>query len=287
MRCTLCGHNHFTKLYTIRSIELLKCSHCGLIFANLPVPDEQQVEFLNSIYTDDYFTGQAKNMSYDNFGYEKNYFEEKGPEQMINAHRRLKVIERLKPLKGRLLDIGCAAGFFLNVARERGWQPFGLELSETAAEFARKQFKLNIVTGTFEHAPLPENYYDVITAWDVIEHVLEPQIFIRKTFTLLKNNGMLVIGTPNVGSLAYKLRKNHWYHLKPPEHIFYYNPETLKQLLESKFPKVMTAAGYPQYSKVPPTFKAYVKRLLYAGFNILAQIVHQGEYVVAYAWKTN
>lgn len=285
VRCALCGNRSFMKLYTIRSFDILKCKRCGIIFANISLPDEEQTEFLQSIYTNAYFTGQGKSLSGDNFGYEKNYFEEKGLEQTHNAHRRLKIIEKMMPQKGRLLDIGCAAGFFLNVARERGWLPFGLELSDTAADFARTRFELDVVTGSFEHSYLPKQCYDVITAWDVIEHVLKPRIFIEKAYSLLKNNGLLVLGTPNVGSLAYKFRKNHWYHFKPPEHIFYYDPKTLKLLLKTLFDDVITSAQYPPYSKVNPTLKAKIKRVLYTGFNILAKIVRQEEYLIAYARK--
>jgi len=287
LSCILCGKKCFVKLYKINSYDIIKCEYCGLIFTNIPIDVAVQNDFLSQIYSDKYFKGNISTEGTDKSGYEKNYFEDKRYEVVVNARSRLKKIEQLKPQKGRILDIGCAAGFFLNEAKLRGWQPFGIELSNLAADFARNQLNLNVITGIFESVKLPENYYDVITAWDVIEHVFNPLRFIEKAYKILKPDGILVIGTPNIGSLAHKIRKARWKILAPPEHIFYFNPTTLKLLLKSTFDEVNVLATYPPYSRTEKKFKARLKKLLYQEFNILAQMLNLGEYILAYAWKQN
>ncbi|MBN1348785.1 class I SAM-dependent methyltransferase [candidate division KSB1 bacterium] len=284
IRCILCNSVACRTLHIKNMHEILRCDQCGFIFAKVSIDETDKESFVKKLYDKNYFEGNAHWFD-KNLGYGKNYFEEKGFDQTVNANRHLKKIEKLILSKGRLLDVGCAAGFFLNVARQRGWEVAGLELSADAAAYAKAHFDLDISIGSFETASLPAASFDVITAWDVIEHLLDPLAFVENAARLLKNNGLMVLGTPNIGSLAYKFRKIRWIQLKPPEHVCYYNPETLKRLLKNAFIEVKTQAVYPQYSKVKFSFRAYGKRLLYSGFNMLAQILNQGEYVIGYAWK--
>jgi len=283
--CPLCKNQEFSIIHQINSYQIIQCNHCRLIFAELNLPEKQQNQFLKQIYSEQYFSTDSSDSDAKKLGYERDYFQYKGEEKIVNAHRRLFVIEKRVPEKGRILDIGCAGGFFLKVARERGWQPYGLELAVAAAEFARTQFRLDVKTGDFETVDLPKNFYNVITAWDVIEHILNPVRFIEKVKKLLVPGGLLVLGTPNVGSLAYLIRRQHWPILKPPEHLFYFSPITLEKLLKTQFEDVKIVVSFPPFFKVQPSLKAFLKRVLYQGFNYVAHIIRRGEYLIAYAKK--
>jgi 2-polyprenyl-3-methyl-5-hydroxy-6-metoxy-1,4-benzoquinol methylase len=90
----------------------------------------------------------------------------------------------------KILDIGCSIGIFLLTAQERGFETYGVDISELSAEYARKQFHLNVFSGTLEAAHYPDNTFDIITLWDVIEHVLEPGLLLAEAKRVLKCNGV-------------------------------------------------------------------------------------------------
>lgn len=286
LECKICGNRQFTRLYKIRNYEVVQCNNCKIIFSPIDLADKKPDELLGNIYQNQYFTGEGEATPYKNYGYQKNYFLEKEYEIKKNSISRLVKIEKLAPQKGRLLDIGCAAGFFLQEASQRGWDTTGLDVSPLATAYAREKLGLNALTGTFENITLPENHFDVVTAWDVIEHVLDPGKFVKKAFAILKPGGLLMLGTPNVGSLASRLRKEKWIHLRPPEHIFFYDPASLEKLLLLAFQSVAVEQHYPPYSRIQANLKAVTKRILYTGFNIVAKIVHKQEYLIAYGRKS-
>ncbi len=285
--CSICNHTNFLKLYTINSYSIIECKNCGIIFVDFQLEEDQIGEFLSRLYSQEYFTGGKSNITSEKVGYSENYFICKRNEVTRNAHHRIKKIEKLIPRKGTLLDVGCAAGFFLKVAQEKGWTCSGLEISKDAANFAIEELKIPVIVDTLENANIPECSFDVVTSWDVIEHLFNPQLFIENSYKILKPGGLLVIGTPNIGSLAYKLRKEKWYHFKPPEHLFYYNKESLNCLLQKKFEIVRIVDEYPPYSAIKPEIKAIFQRILYTGFNIVSKIFHNQEYLIGYARKKN
>jgi len=282
MKCQICGSTDFRTLFNVNSFDIFQCQSCQLIFIDPDVPKGLEEQFLNKIYKSDYF---EKKKDSNAPGYSENYIIAKKAEVVFNAKRRLKKIEKSHPGKGTMLEIGCAAGFFLDVARHQGWNVTGVEISPEIAEFGRNELNLDIKTGRFETLDLPENSYDIIVAWDVIEHVLNPVNFIIKARRLLNHDGFLVLGTPNVGSLAYFLRRNQWVHLRPPEHVFYYSSGTLNRLLLKFFEVVEVMTVMPPFSKPKHALKAYLKFFLYKGFNTIARLIGLDEYLFAVASK--
>src|SRR5919198_1321189 len=138
--------------------DVLRCPSCGTHFrADLPSPDD-----LREIYGPAYFSasaGETGGQGYaDYLGEEANH--------RLNAVARLGLLER-RP--GRLLDVGCAAGFFLDEARKRGWTVQGVELAPAMAEHARGRLGLDVRVGSFADADL-EPRFDAVTLWDYIEH---------------------------------------------------------------------------------------------------------------------
>jgi SAM-dependent methyltransferase len=148
---------------------------------------------------------------------------------------RLDLIERHKR-SGRILDIGCATGGFLNLARKRGWEAFGVEFSDYAADFAIKKYDLNVFKGSLEEAQFKDDDFDVISASDIIEHLNDPVDFLQEIHRILTNDGLLYLAFPNAGSFYYKFfgliaRYNYRNYFLLPYHLYHFSPSTIKPLL--------------------------------------------------------
>jgi SAM-dependent methyltransferase len=138
----------------------------------------------------------------------------------------------IKP--GRLLDIGCSAGFFLARARKVGWAVAGLEPDPQAVEFARETFGLEVTEGFLGQADLPGNSFDVVTIFGALEHTPHPDLSLRQIGELLVPGGYLVVHLPNVRSLNYqatRLSATKWDQFHEPGHLFHFTPETMDRLL--------------------------------------------------------
>ncbi len=147
-------------------------------------------------------------------------------ERIANADRLL----RLVPTGGRLLDVGCACGFLLVAARERGFAVQGIEPSAWATAYARREFGLDVWHGYLEAAPLEPDSFDVVVLADAIEHLPDPRAALRKLHGLLKPGGRLLLLTPDLGSLVARLAGVHWWGLLD-DHYHYFDRRTLRRLL--------------------------------------------------------
>ncbi len=192
--CNICKGSFSEDLYKIRDYEgiefnIVRCQRCELVYIN---PRFEPSE-IRDFYGEDYFI-----------------FEDiKHVRQIKYAVEALKDINRFKK-GGRLLDIGSAKGTFLFVARKCGFEVYGLEISKFAAEFTHKVFDIETKIGTLEVANYPENHFDVVTMFDVIEHVQDPLNTMLEVNKSLKENGIVILETPNVESLYSKFRGKAW-----------------------------------------------------------------------------
>jgi len=107
-----------------------------------------------------------------------------------------------------------------------------VDISKIAAKTAWENYGIDVFTGTILESPSPHDFFDVVTAWSYLEHVNNPSEVLLKISSLLKNDGLCVISTPNFDSLNAKLFKEKWYHLDCPRHLYIYTPKTAKGLLE-------------------------------------------------------
>lgn len=130
---------------------------------------------------------------------------------------------------GRLLDVGCAKGEFLRVAR-RHFEVQGVEVSPTALEEARATLGHRVFAGDLLEANLPEASFDVITLFSTVEHLAEPVAVLRKCRRLLRDGGILVVKTPNFSSLNRRLLRGGWSGYKLPEHRFFFTPGGIRRL---------------------------------------------------------
>jgi len=131
--------------------------------------------------------------------------------------------------KGNILDVGSAFGFFLNCVNS-GWKKYGIELAETPAEYS-KRYGINIQKKGIEEAEYKNDFFDVITMIELIEHLPSPIQTLSKCSRIMKKNGLLVVQTGNVDCIARRVQGPRW-HYYSPEHLFYYSLKNIKILFE-------------------------------------------------------
>ena len=214
--CPLCKQNCADPILrhlrgTIASVR--RCRSCGLQFL-VPQPDG---ETLRQMYAARYFDSWAMYS---------------GDRPEIAAMKEDTFTRHLKHLTqlvspGAILDVGTATGFFLHAARRFGFDPYGIELSDYAAQIAIAKFGAErIHHGTIETCSFPYDSFTAITMFDLLEHVPDPLGALRKAHDLLRRGGVVAIVTPNTGSVTRRLMRSSWPHYKL-EHLSYWNPSTL------------------------------------------------------------
>lgn len=141
------------------------------------------------------------------------------------------------PSEGKLLDIGCATGKFLEMARSNGWDVYGVEISAYAANRARNR-GLNVHTGTLESASYDTGFFDIITAFDVLEHLVDPKGFLHEVRRILKPGGTFILLTPNAGAYRAKTLGDQWIGFTASlEHTLYFTPDSLRTILRETLGK--------------------------------------------------
>ena len=220
--CPLCGSNRYIQKYPQYYPRIVSCLKCELIYTNPRLKNR----YLKELYSEEYFKNDHSSI----LGY-SNYLQDQ--KNIVKTFdKRLKSIETFVS-PGKLLDIGCATGFFMHSAKMRGWKVEGVEISEYAASYAKESFGFKIYVGDVLQIDLPANTYDLITLWDVIEHLTNPLEVLRVLKRALKKNGLLVFSTPDVESLPARLTKHKWIGYKlSDEHLTYFSKKTVALLLE-------------------------------------------------------
>ena len=138
------------------------------------------------------------------------------------ANERVILLERLRKrfdLKKRLLDVGCASGYFLNAAIERGWNVVGQDRSVHIAQRARTLSGARVVDGIFEDTRIPSAPFPIVTAWEIIEHTVNPRMFFAALSQNVAPGGLLAISTPLANGLPARVLKTKFPMLIPPEHL--------------------------------------------------------------------
>jgi len=152
--------------------------------------------------------------------------------------RGLRLIERFNSRKGRLLDVGCFTGLFLDLVRENGWTALGVEPSQWAVEYARDKLKLNVLQGKLEDIKCDDESFDAVAMWDVVEHLSDPKSTLTLVNKKLKNGGILFLNTPNYDSIFCKIfRRKFWFIERM--HLYYFTPSTVRKMLEECNYKVL------------------------------------------------
>jgi SAM-dependent methyltransferase len=215
--CLLCRANKTRPFIREGEWQYLRCVNCGLIFLE-PQPSKG---FLHSHYQD-YLPTDL---------------------QGIESWRKLmgqvfaksaSLIQQVIPLPGRLLDIGCGYGFFLEEMARLGWQVEGIEISATGIRYAREKLGLNVSDRPLPRPDWQDNCYDVITLFYVIEHLQNPRDVLREAHRLLRTGGLLLLRWPHTAPIARILRPwaKRMKLYQAPSHLFDFSPVTIYKILD-------------------------------------------------------
>ncbi len=200
--------------------NLVQCKHCKLIRTN-PRPTQDTIGYY---YPSDYAPHRIRDMP------------QPGQNSRSSWKRRLtKLIDGAQLLPdlpaGRMLEIGCATGTFLDEMKQLGWVADGIEFSREAAEVAREHgHKVQIAS--LETAVGPAETYDLVVGWMVLEHLHNPLEALQKLHAWTNTGGWLVLSVPDISALDFRIFKDQWYALQLPTHLFHYTPASLSRLLD-------------------------------------------------------
>ena len=240
--CGLCGSRERELKFTDGPFSVVTCTACDLTYVTPRLVDHSLIE---SVYDEGYWSSDAaKDRGYTDYRAD-------APLYLRTYRKRLKVVRRHFDRPGKVLDVGCAAGYFLSVMQEEGWDVTGLEPSDAIRPQAAERLGAEHVRGgLLGEVDLPRGHYDLITFWDVIEHIPDTVAALRAAKELLAPGGKLLIETQNVASRAAKVLGPAWQHYKHAEHIYHFHPGTLQRLMD--------AAGFEVLENTPRLGGKYV-----------------------------
>lgn len=191
---------------------LARCPDCSLVWlANAPQPSE-----MHAHYTD----------AYDRL------ISESGEKSTARWDFRVEAVEQMKDA-GALLDLGCSSGAFLNLLDKSRWDLYGIEMSQESAKGAAARTGAKVFAGDILDVRFPPKSFDVITCFDVLEHLYEPRRILGRVTEWLKPGGVFYVLVPNIDSAEGRVFRSYWHGLELPRHLFHYSPASLKFLAES------------------------------------------------------
>ena len=273
INCSLCGSDEAQFLFARGSSNIVRCKKCGLVYHNPRKSEDKELAL-----------------------YRSSRISQKEVDRIRNA--RLKIFEETlakieNHKRGKLLDIGCGFGDFLKIVRDKGWEGYGVELSREAVDFATNRLKLNVFEGTLKEAHFPDEFFEVVTLFNVLDHLCNPLEGLYEIERVLKRSGTIFIRTPNV---TFHLLSRHIYQItqsvykrvkgfaqkvdfKEPTifHLYGFSANTLREMLrktgfkEIHIANSILSSGDPYSSTrlFSPRAVGLVKKLVYT----FAQII--------------
>ena len=267
--CEICGGREFTPVLRQRDLlldrpepvfQVVRCDRCDLLFTN-PRPSLAE---MGAYYPEDYYSHYHQNFAAPPQWLgtapswrrrvkarllEKYYAHPPAPRDHGSLLERLLSGPLLYPLhlyfrlsgrdpsmipfvgEGRILDVGCGMGLALAAFRERGWIPFGVELSPVASRYARDVLGLTVHQGELVDARVPSESMDVIQFRHTLEHMPSPSVELKEAHRILRKSGLLVVMVPNAAGLDARLFGRWWVAWDVPRHLFHFTPRTAAALL--------------------------------------------------------
>lgn len=242
-KCYLCTSNNSIIKYKIGPWFIRSCNNCNFIFVD-PKPKDA---FLQKYYST----------------FEANIFE-KSKIIINDSKHTLKLLNKYKKTRNKLLDIGCGNGSFMSEAKKFKWVPFGIDSSQVLIKYIKSHTNLSVAKADILNYKNKDRY-DLITLNQVIEHFTNPKIILKKCHSLLNKFGLLYIATPNINSYAARIRKEESDYLIPPEHVSYFDQVTLKNLLKKLNYKILYIGTW----SYPVDLAAIIKYLLGKRKNVI------------------
>lgn len=242
--CPVCNCKSFDFLFQKESdrneiYSVVRCRQCELVMVN-PQPDE---DTLKPYYEESYFDKRTDR------GYD-NYFSDEIKKQINSIYfKNLYDLGFLSfesvTLSGprpNCLDIGCAAGYFVELMQERGWNAEGIEISKKAAAYGIEKLNLKIHNSDFLLTDLHKEY-DLITLWASIEHLRKPHEVMAKASSSLRRGGRMILSTCRYGILA-RMQGPSWRYMNVPEHLFYFSISNMKHLAKKSGFRIVKIVSY-------------------------------------------
>lgn len=223
--CNHCGSTGTRPVARVDGYSLVRCAACDLAF----IADPPEPAALAAMYqAGNNYHSALHDPASDDFA------------RMTDVARTHLRFVRNYAQHGTLVDIGCSTGLFLNEARRQGFDVAGVEFSGSSASFARDHFHLSVTDGDIHALDYAEGTIDVLTMFDVIEHVRDPARDILAAYRLLKPGGLFILSTPNIDGLFPKASEplarplGYWPHPEPPWHLYQFSVRTLSAMLEAR-----------------------------------------------------
>lgn len=263
--CNICNSKAEEIISKTNIGNIVRCKKCGLFFRNPRLSDRDEIDkYQHQIYDDSHSLVENKS--------KKEIF--------------VSTLNKLEHHKGKILDIGCADGYFLALARERGWEPYGIEISDFLLRKARESLGGKQITGVpLKMANFPSNSFDVISMWDVLDHLMDPLGELIEIRRILKKKGLLIIRVRNIEFhilIAKLFKKNLFGIIKKPTifHLYGFNNKNMKVLLEkanlSKLKignsKLRLGDPYSQIKFLGGFGTIFIKRIYYAFSQLISFI---------------
>lgn len=208
--------------------KVYHCPACGILF-QYPFPAKEDFD---KIYPNDYYAHiETEKIPFLMRLLSRFLKNEKTVFQLIKRSA-YPYFDEIKNAK-KVLDIGCGKGVFLNVLKEAGKETHGLEPDSNAVKILEKNGH-QAIQGDIFTAKIADNSYDLVTMFQVIEHIDDHESLVREVYRILKPGGYFIAETPNLASLSAQNKKNCWVNLDMPRHLIIHSPQSIKNLLQKE-----------------------------------------------------
>ncbi|MFQ6083734.1 MAG: class I SAM-dependent methyltransferase [Candidatus Aminicenantia bacterium] len=283
VKCNICSSKEEEIISKTGIGNIVRCKKCGLFYRTPRLSDKNEINKYKYQVYDDSFCCIVNNSKKEIF---------------------ISILKKLEHFKGKILDIGCADGYFLTLARQRGWEPYGIEISDFLLKKARKNLGEKYVFGIpLKIANFKSDFFDVITMWDVLDHLIDPIGELKEVRRILKKKGLLIIRVRNMSFhiLINKLfEKNLFGIIKKPTifHLYGFDNQSIKILLEKtnfsnikvENSKLTIGDPYSQIKLLGSCSISFIKRIYYAFSELISFISSKNiiisPSIIVYAEKT-
>lgn len=231
LKCIVCGCDKNSIVYYFNDIpkfkqigkprNIVRCDNCSLVFCYPRNLDESMVDVYENDYWQEYQTtvGEVE-------------IDKRVREFELISKERMGFIKKYTGMtRGKFLDVGCSWGFLVNEAKKEGFDSYGIDLNENDMVEGRSRYGINLKSEFLKN--YDEDNFDVITSFNVIEHISDPLSMLEEKIKRLRDDGVIVIGTHDVDCEAHVAEKIHWKHIIPNEHLYFFSGETLERLASS------------------------------------------------------
>ncbi len=214
IKCPVCKGSSFADLFIKKEEPFVRCDQCSLVLIN-PRPVYEKIR---ETYNNDYSRDYAK----------------KAHTKLKRSLKRVALVKKSFRSEGRWLDVGCSAGFVAKAASLSGFNAYGVDVEPWGINYGSTELGLNNLSiGLLEDQAYPENFFNVISLYDVIEHVPNLNILTKELKRILAPNGIIDIVTPDVGHFRVTKPLSDWKEIKPSEHLYYFDKNTLNRLFNN------------------------------------------------------